>query len=228
MGTRLSIAPATRSDLSGFSQWYEHVAGLVLDEAPDVINTRYVEALDSGILGCALDIDDDREILRAFDRAGAAGPPASTIMRHCMARSVVLAAKTDAETVGVLEMTPPVVPIREMFSLLEQERAGTAKILATHMNLLVRVSKLRLVAVRPDFRGRGIGSELVEHALQIARRSAVKQVFGQFATSSRLAGFYAGHGFKVKDEGVGIRLVGGYEIYSEPTDCLFYKMVQLT
>jgi len=227
MGAEFTISPASAGDLAGFASWYDLVEDLVLDEAAEVINARYVEAFDSGILGCALGIDDRKEVRAALDRAAAAGPEQTALIRHSLARSAIFVA-TDREGVaGVAELTPPIRAVEQIFRRLEQQRASREAILDAQWKSMVQVSKLRLVAVRPDMRGRGVGSELIEQALQLAAASGVKQVYGQFSASPELARFYLERGFTVRDVGVPIKVVGGNTIQSRATEQLFYSMVRL-
>lgn len=219
---QVTVQRASLTELRALAPWYRYVDPLLPSEPDDMHNGGRGDALRPEILGAALDVHDDTAIKKKFDQVATAGAPDTVLVRHLLARTLVLSARVGSATVGVLKMGPASQLHQKTMGQLEQSRADARTIMTTHMNLAARVSKLELVSVVPELRHRGIGSALVIEALRIAQASGIKQVFGQFGASHPLARFYTRLGFTVKNQGATLRLVGGYDIQPPPTDQLFH------
>lgn len=223
---QISVQRASRNELAEFAQWYRFVESAVNIDSDDVINTCRLDAYDSGVLGAALDLADEDDIRRAFNDVAALGDSSGVLPRHQLARTLVLTARMGSQTVGILESGPPTVLALQVLERLGSTRAEPAMIRKAHMDMTVRVAKLNIVAVLPGMRGVGIGHALVTAALDIAGRSATRQMYGQFDSSTpELTHFYSDLGFTVKESGSPLRLFGGWQIQSRPTERMIYANV---
>lgn len=224
---QISVQRASRTELAGLTSWYGLVESATLAESADTYNARRIKAFDDGVLGAALDLGDDEDIRRAFDQVTSQGKPDTAMIRRLLWRTLVLSARMNSQTVGVLEMGPAAGPYRQLLTQLEHSHAPDSAIIKVHMDITVRVAKLHMVAVLPDMRGRGAGHAMVLQALDTARRSASKQVYGQFdSRATQLTSFYTDLGFNVRPKGSSLRLVGGYEVQATPSEHLGYQMLR--
>lgn len=81
-------------------------------------------------------------------------------------------------------------------------------------------AELANIAVRPEVRGRGLGSALLDHVLDVARGRGIRSVFLEVRESNRVArDLYAGRGF----EEVGVRR-GYYDTPSEDARVLELRL----
>jgi GNAT superfamily N-acetyltransferase len=96
-------------------------------------------------------------------------------------------------------LAPPDRLIDRLFAeLLAHQRPSSEEGLALFLRLLINVTKLHLVAIHPNHRGYGHGQRLVRHGLDLARRSLVINVFGEYLQDRPpLAHFYSSLGFAV-------------------------------
>ncbi|MFE2267141.1 GNAT family N-acetyltransferase [Streptomyces griseosporeus] len=95
-----------------------------------------------------------------------------------------------------------------------------------------RHSELDLMAVDPEFRGRGIGSELVKALESRLQERGVRIWFGNATRdleTDKLRNFYARHGFRVLPEGQPLPDLMG-RAWQLPTQqqpaFLFYKQIR--
>lgn len=97
--------------------------------------------------------------------------------------------------------------------------------------VLDRHRELDLMAVTPEFRGRGVGSHLLAYLDERLRALGVRVMFGNVTDgldADRLRGFYQRHGFTVLDSGVELPPLLGMQWVSpmaaRPT-FYFYKLL---
>lgn len=224
---QISVQRASRDELADLAAWYGLVESVTLAESPATYNAYRMNAFDDGVLGAALGLESDEDIMSAFARVAAQGELQTALIRQVLARTLVLSARIGSKTVGMLELAPPTGPYRRLLARLTESQAPESAIREVHTAMAVRVAKLHMVAVLPEVRGVGVGRTLVSTALDVARQSASRQVYGQFrAGATRLPGFYTGLGFTIRPKGSSLRLVGGYEIHSEPGENFIYRMLR--
>ncbi len=224
---QISVQRASRDELADLTAWYGLVESATVAESPATYNAYRTKAFSDQILGAALDLAAVEDIMSTFDRVAAQGDPETGLIRQILARTLVLSARKGSMTVGMLEMGPATGPYRQLLTNLLGSQAPASAIQQVHMDMAVRVTKLHMVAVLPEHRGLGFGRALVSHALDVARQSASKQVYGQFdSASAELAGFYTDLGFTIRPKGSSLRLVGGYEVHSRPSENLGYQMLR--
>jgi GNAT superfamily N-acetyltransferase len=75
-------------------------------------------------------------------------------------------------------------------------------------------AQIRLVAVHPDFRGRGIGEAMVEAAMQFARSCEKDQMIADVAEGSPAVRFWQACGFTQAEE---YQTSGGRDMYRMAT-----------
>jgi len=157
---QISVQRASRAELADLTSWYGLVESATLTESADTYNARRIKAFDDDVLGAALDLGDDEDILGAFDQVASQGEPDTAMIRRLLARTLVLSVRMNSQTVGVLEMGPAAGPYRQLLTQLQHNHAPESAIIKAHMDMTVRVAKLHMVAVLPDMRGRGLGHAL--------------------------------------------------------------------
>ncbi|MFJ9369411.1 GNAT family N-acetyltransferase [Nocardia sp. NPDC101769] len=110
-------------------------------------------------------------------------------------RSIVLSARVCDHVIGGLVARP-------QLSVIGRVAVFGA---AVQMQTLVRLMKLEIVAVEPEYQRKAVGATLVQFALDELQRGQVHLVYGSFpADRSHLEHFYRGLGFTVPRNGYGI------------------------
>ena len=100
-----------------------------------------------------------------------------------------------------------------------------------YLNVVDRHSELDLLAVRPDARGNGVGSQLVDWMQGQLIKRGVRVWFGNVTTGLQvdaLRRFYARHGFKLTGAGQLLPPLLGVQWVppnAEPPAFFFYKVV---
>nr|WP_284751502.1 GNAT family N-acetyltransferase [Arthrobacter sp. efr-133-R2A-120] len=65
------------------------------------------------------------------------------------------------------------------------------------------LTKLHGIAVRPDYRGRGVARALLQRVVEAYTRSGRDLLYGQYTATEDLGDFYRKQGFQVPGPGVG-------------------------
>jgi GNAT superfamily N-acetyltransferase len=98
---------------------------------------------------------------------------------------------------------------------------------AIQLQTLVRLMKLEIVAVDPEYHRRHIGTTMIQFALDVMEKAQVHLVYGTFPADRNLEPFYRSLGFTVLGQGYGINVteVTGAEfgIATENHERLFAK-----
>ncbi|MGW4720433.1 GNAT family N-acetyltransferase [Nocardia sp. NPDC004260] len=124
----------------------------------------------------------------------AAQGPETTIC----SRSIVLGARVDGRVIGGLVARPQrwLIDGVQPFGVQVQ------------MQTLVRVMKLEIVTVGPEYQRRRIATTMVEYALEVLEKAHVHLVYGSFPADRQLGPFYRCLGFTVLEQGYGISIDG--------------------
>ena len=183
---KVTIQPASADELANITFWYRE-AGV---EA-GIVNDGFRAASRSGLLGSALG-------------GGIAGTKVVALHPHpaeaALTRSCALSLRLNGDTIGMLVLGPPGYLIDRFFAklLAEGQRPSPDDAQDLFWRLLINVTKLDLVAIHPEHRGRGHGARLVRHSLDLARQSLLIRVFGEYRQDRpHLADFYSKLGFTV-------------------------------
>lgn len=216
---KVTVQQASEAELGSLASWYRMADPEMPHEPDQVLNDRHVSASRSGVLGSSLGHSDDQALMKCLEY--------DDLLDQFMARTLVLSARVDGQTVGMLVMGPPSALYVKMMKRIpptEQEL-----IQRVHLGIVFGLSKLDVVCVAPENRGRGLGARLVRHTIGIARESAVMQIYGQFREEDALKPFYEKLGFEVCSPGETLRVRAGapIEIFSKPTEALFSKRIGL-
>jgi GNAT superfamily N-acetyltransferase len=126
---------------------------------------------------------------------------------------VLVAEHPEAGTVGALLALPPARVLSEIGLPDMEARVG-----------LLKVIKLKAVAVDPAYRSGGLAAALIAVCRQLYTQLDYFLLYGQFAVGSGLETFYRRQGLTVLKEGEGVSLTifsipAG--IYTEPTERFF-------
>lgn len=197
----VSIVDASEQDLERLGDWYT-LAGGRPGDATDQANL--IKARESGVLGSAIGNTLPENTKRLFR---------IQFKDWFFARTAVKALVVGGETRGVLAMGAhpmlwdritkypgETLNIQDVDSWPAWAKSFTVSALTT--------AKLHLVAVSPEFQGRGYGSRLLKRALKISEHGNTAMLYGQFeARRQGLAKFYSKHGFKVSPEGEPLPMV---------------------
>lgn len=127
-------------------------------------------------------------------------------------------AEQRGQVVGMALLTPPL-------RLLSQKHHGNRTAMRADPGFL-GVTKVSALAVRPDRRGEGIGSDLLAYAL--AREPAGTYVYGQCSDKGTLPDFYRAFGFTVHSRGRRITTPYGWGFLpnaDHPEEVWFEKML---
>ncbi|WP_301121339.1 GNAT family N-acetyltransferase [Mycolicibacterium fortuitum] len=212
----ITVQRACEEELSDLASWYTMIDPEMLDRPADEVNARFVNALRSGVLGCALGHGRDSVdvLLEHID-----------LDEQLLSRILVLSARCDGETVGMLLCSPPVGFYNDVMAQTVAYPQRTVQ--QMHVAFVVGLVKLEMVAVAPEHRGRGLGARLVRNAIDTARKSAVERIYGQFHNEDGLTGFYEKLGFTVPGPGQAISAVSDFpiQIHSSPSETPFHQTV---
>jgi GNAT superfamily N-acetyltransferase len=139
-----------------------------------------------------------------------------------MARTLVSSVRLDGKTIGMLVMGPPSALY---VKIMHRVTAPPERVERLHLGLTILLSKLDIVCIAAEHRGRGLGSRLVRQAVDVARKSMVRQIYGQFRTEKGLTPFYENLGFEVGNPGDTLSVSAGseVEVFGKPTETLFSK-----
>jgi len=213
---RITVQRASEEELSGLASWYTMIDPEMPDLPADEVNARFVNAFRSGILGRALGHGRDSldALLEHID-----------LDEQLLSRILVLSARCDGETVGMLLCSPPVGLYNDVMPQTVSYPQRTVQ--QMHVALVVGLVKLEMVAISPEHRGRGLGARLVRNAIDTARKSAVERMYGQFHNEDGLTGFYEKLGFTVPGPGQAISAVSDFpiQIHSAPSETPFQLLV---
>lgn len=213
---QVAIQRANEAELSDLASWYAMIDPEMPDRPADRLNTRYLNAFRSGILGSALGHGPGTlDALLAY----------ADLNDQLLARTLVLSARRDSDTFGMLVMGPPVKLYNHVMA---QTVASPQRLVRQmHVALMVGLCKLEIVCIAPDQRERGMGTRLIRDAIEVARNSAVERIYGQFRSEDRLATFYRGLGFTVAGTGQPVSAVANYpiQIHTAPTENAFHMTV---
>lgn len=154
-------------------------------------------------------VPDFTDVLTAAIQKG----PEATIC----SRSVVLAARVGERVIGGLLTRP------------QQGYIDGVAVFGPTVQLqtLVRLMKLEIVAVEPEYHHRRIGSTMVKFALDVLKAGGVHLVYGSFPADRNLGPFYRSLGFTVFEPGYGIDVSkatgASFGIATEDTERLFAR-----
>lgn len=112
--------------------------------------------------------------------------------------SLALVAVREERVVGALYALPPGSYIAQ---LVDQ---GVP--LTQAMVTAVAVAKIKALAVEPAYRGRGVASALLAHAVRLYDQLGFHLLYGFFAADSGLGAFYQDRGFEIAPPGQGISM----------------------
>ncbi|SLD23386.1 GNAT family N-acetyltransferase [Mycobacteroides abscessus] len=212
----VTIQRASEGELSDLASWYSMIDPAMPDQPPEELNGRYVGALRSGVLGSSL--EHGQESLDVMLEH-------ADIDDQLMSRMLVLSARRGGRTVGMLVMGPP----GGFYNGVMAQVASYPQrmIQQMHVAFLVGLCKLDVVAVVPEERRRGLGERLIRHALDVARKSAVERIYGEFYNDTGLAAFYEGLGFTVPGPGQSLLALADFpiQIRSAPSETPFQLTV---
>ena len=96
----------------------------------------------------------------------------------------------------LLECNLPFEGLEEHLGTTLVIHCGNEVIGCAALELYQAAALLRSVAVRPDLQGKGLGREITEAALDLARRNKVEEVYLLTETTKR---FFSGYGFEPVD-----------------------------
>lgn len=194
-GHKVTIQAASEDELADLAYWYR-AAGVdgVGGEPPEVMNERFVGASRAGLLGTAL---------------GGGTTGAAVMAMHTnpldasFTRSLASSMRLDGETIGMLVMGPPTGLMDRFFGQLpEGVRQNGEQMTQMLWGMLLGLTKLHMVAIHPDHRQRGRGSRLVRHALDVARKSKIITIYGEYSPDRpHLERFYSKLGFNILGDG---------------------------
>ncbi|WP_409429290.1 GNAT family N-acetyltransferase [Mycobacterium sp. SMC-11] len=216
---KVTVQRASEDELTDLASWY-HLTGPGMPNEPDEdLNERHVKAFRSGVLGSALELPMAATCNRLFDSG-------LDMTARFLARTLVSSVRLDGQTIGMLVMAPP----QSLYEKAIREVAGASQKVIDQVLLgtLVMLSKLQIVSISAEHRGRGLGSRLVRQAVDVASKSMVGQVYGQFRTLEGLAPFYTKLGFDVVSDDT-LPIAAGYQLdlYRKPDETFFSRILQL-
>ena len=198
MARRVTVQEATADDLQSLQYWHD-LAGVV-EAQPQQAVQALIAARQRGVLGIATtgkNLKDRWRVLAQLPRED-----------WYWACTVVLALRLDELRIGMLQAGahyrlweflheayhgPQSHDIVDPAELERREAAYLASILT--------MSKLHMVGVSPDQRGRGHGRRLINHLVNRLARGGTRLVYGQFGGDRDLRGFYESLGFEVLQRG---------------------------
>lgn len=187
---RITVQPASESELADLAAWFKVVNPGSIKEPDAMFKGGFVEAAASGVLGSSLN--------RSWDTL-------TEMLAHSelgdqrLSRTLVLSARRDGQTAGMLLAGPPVALYNRVMHTTVSYPEQTVQ--RMHIAFMAGLWKLDILAVAPEHRGRGLGARLVRRSLDIARKSKVEMLYGQFHAQEELGGFYAGLGFTIPAPG---------------------------
>ena len=196
---RVSVQRASEDELAGVAGWFRQAA--ILNVPDDEFNARHVAAYRAGVLGAAL---GHRTLVEVYGRLEAH----RTMEDRILARTLILSARLDDTTVGMLSMSPSLGALRGIGKAFSDSPDSAHM---GYLSAIIMLSKLDFVAVSANHRGRGHGARLVRNAVEVARKSLIGQVFGQFRDQG-LASFYEQLGFSVLSPGESLPISVGFQV----------------
>lgn len=213
---RITVQRASEEELSDLASWYTMIDPAMPDQPPEELNGRYVSALRSGVLGSGLGRGRD-----SVDALSKHADPTDQLM----SRMLVLSARRDGKTVGMLVMGPPGGFYNGVMAQVASYPPTMLR--QMHVAFLVGLCKLDVVAVIHEQRRRGLGERLIRHAIDTARKSAVERIYGEFYNDTGLAPFYEGLGFTVPGRGQSLLALADFpiQIRSAPSETPFQLTV---
>lgn len=191
---RITVGPPRAEDFDCLSGWFEQAGVATADPIGET--ARYRAAFAAGYLGVATG-GGFRSNFEAFLGLPDAERPA--------ARTMMQVLRLDDSAIGALVMGPHAPLWQVMDARIAREGAAAGESSAAFMNFVIaalKVTKIRLVVVDADQRGRGHGTRLLRSALSTADRYDLLLMYGQFtAEHTHLAPFYERAGFSVLGPG---------------------------
>ncbi|OHU47239.1 hypothetical protein BKG82_26660 [Mycobacteroides chelonae] len=220
-GHKVTTQTASEGELANLAYWYRE-AGVarVGDDEPEVLNERFLKAARAGLLGSAL---------------GGGAEGAAVLATHpdpldaSFTRTLASSLRLDGEPIGMLVMGPPTSLIDRLLGQLPDSlRQDPEQMQQILWGLLIGLTKLHMVAIHPEHRGRGRGARLVRHAIDVARKSKMMTIYGEYSPDRpHLRNFYSTLGFKTLAEGerLDLSVFTGFRFESYPThgDIMFTR-----
>ncbi|MER7450376.1 GNAT family N-acetyltransferase [Nocardia beijingensis] len=204
------VRPASsRAELREFTQWHR-LAGVPQSRPA---GRNLVDVADAGVLATGLTRSYAAEKLNNSSVPG--GIP--TVLA---ARTMALVAVADNRPIGGLSAGP------SFFLCAQLAMQGPATVLHAALATI----KIHAIAVKPDWRRRGIGTALLRHTLTIARQAAASVVYGQFNTDTAgLAEFYRHCGMDVSNPDAPLQMNALIDLPAViaplPGETLFHRVV---
>lgn len=197
----ITVQPASETELADLAAWFRVVNPGSTKEPDAMFKGGFVQAAASGVLGSSLN--------RGWDTL-------TEMLAHSelgdqrLSRTLVLSARRDGQTAGMLLAGPPVALYNRVMRTTVSYPAQTVQ--KMHIAFMAGLWKLDILAVAPEHRGHGLGARLVRRSLDIARKSKVEMMYGQFHAGERLGDFYAGLGFTIPAAGEPVSVLTDFPI----------------
>ncbi|WP_330441337.1 GNAT family N-acetyltransferase (plasmid) [Micromonospora sp. NBC_00821] len=118
--------------------------------------------------------------------------------------TLVLVAEHDEQgVVGALVAYPPLGVVGQMLQLNQRVGGGVEQAMQILTMGVVRICRVKSLAVASQVRGHGIGAALLGYCHKVYAHLGYLIVYGQASTTPGLDAFYRRQGFEVLDIGVG-------------------------
>ncbi|MEV0561473.1 GNAT family N-acetyltransferase [Dactylosporangium sp. NPDC050588] len=118
--------------------------------------------------------------------------------------TLVLVAEHPARgVVGVVLANPPINVIHQLTDQSRRAAVGRQQVTQILLSGTLGIARIRALAVAEEFRGRGVGGELLRRCWQLFDHAGYLIVYGQAPDTEQLERFYRSQGFDVLAPGAG-------------------------
>ncbi len=172
----LKLISASTRDIENLGYWYD-LAGVKADNRDEQI-AQLLAAHTAGKLGVAFGngLEGNLDRILTLDQSS---------WYH--ARLAVRTLTLNDETIGLAMFGAH----QRLWQLLDTRVTGDERSLANFLASALAVSKLHILAIRPDYQCAGYGTRLIKKVLGVARADNVVMFYGQFsARRPHLRKFY--------------------------------------
>lgn len=221
---RIAVGPPTTDEIATLPYWYQ-LAGVESDERDGELE-GFTAAIEGGYLGAAVGHGRANfNIMMELDPA----------KWYCSRLSIRML-RLDGEPIAVLIMGSHHRLWQMMDRLIadagsrgEDTSAATRNFFITALSM----SKLHLLAVRPDQQARGHARRLLKIARQIGKADGLNMLYGMFDSDTRphLRQFYSSHDFTVLAPGQPLSLMlatGSFDhkMFPRASESYFYTLIE--
>ncbi|WP_237082910.1 hypothetical protein [Mycobacteroides abscessus] len=167
---KVTVQQASEAELGSLASWYRMADPEMPHEPDQVLNDRHVSASRSGVLGSSLGHSDDQALMKCLEY--------DDLLDQFMARTLVLSARVDGQTVGMLVMGPPSALYVKMMKRIPPTEQGLIQ--RVHLGIVFGLSKLDVDVCRSRepwaWPGSAVGAQCHRHRARVGGHADIRAV----------------------------------------------------